>query len=355
MITITDLAKYACRADTPVKELLQRIEATSPRLFQIVLDEDGRLTGTVTDGDVRRGILHGVMLDDPAHACMQTNPKTGQVGDAAGNCAKLASIGSSRTFLPILDEHRVVQEILIADNDAGIAHALVMAGGPGTRLGERTKNTPKPLLPVGGRPILDHILTALESAGVERIVISVHYLGEQIEAFIGERDNRAGVELIREPERLGTAGALGLLGDKAPHEPLLVVNGDVITRTDFAALRDFHNRHGYDGTIGVARYDIDVPFGVVEYGEDGIFEGIREKPRISHFIAAGVYLLSPEYFSLVPEGRPMDMPELLNFGREIGLKTGLFPIHEYWTDVGHPEDLERADGDHKEGIARAGK
>lgn len=341
IISIKDFGPYACSGETPIREVLKRIDV-SPYLFQVVLDEHGRLQGTVTDGDIRRAILQGVSLEDSARACMQTEPHTGRFGDPQFNRVKLSNLGSTRTFLPVLDDGGTVREILVLATGEGIGSALIMAGGPGTRLGERTRNTPKTLLPVGDRPILEHIVGALEAAGVEDIIISVHYLADQIRDFVAARDNSARIQLLEEPERLGTAGALGLLGDLARNESLLVINGDVLTRIDFAALHDFHQRHGFDGTLAVARYDVEIPYGVIRYGKEGVFESIDEKPRVTNFIAAGVYYLSRKYIELVPPGASMDMPELLNRGREMGLMTGLFPIHEYWTDVGRPDELEAA-------------
>lgn len=336
---------YLCQRSTPVREVLVRFNRL-PHVFQIVVDEDLRLLGTITDGDIRRAMLRGIGLDDAAGACMHTRPKTGRFGDPLRNQAELATVRSSRAFLPVLDDAGRVVEVLVRDAAAaGIAQALIMAGGYGRRLGDRTRETPKPLLPVGGRPILDHVLDSLEQAGVRKVHVAVHYLADQVREFLDTRANRVSVSLIEEAEPLGTAGALGLL-EELVREPLLVVNGDVLTRVDLAALYDFHLRHGLDATIGVARYDVDVPFGVVRHSEDGLFAGIEEKPRISNFIAAGLYYLSPEFVALVPGDRPMDMPELLNLGREIGLKIGLFPIHEYWTDVGRPADLEAADAMH---------
>lgn len=328
-----------------VRDVLARIDA-SPELFQMVIDGSGRLLGTVTDGDVRRAMLHGVGLDETVERCMQRQPVAGRVGFTDENHGRLATIGSSRPFLPLLDEGGRVVEVLVRDGgDAGIGHALVMAGGFGQRLGERTKDMPKPLLPVGGRPILDHVLGALEDAGVARVYVSVHYLADQIRTFVAERSNRADIAFIEEEEPLGTAGALGQL-DGDVSAPILVVNGDVLTRVDLAALQDFHLRHRLDATVAVARHDLEVPFGVVRYDEHGLFESIEEKPRISNFIAAGVYYLGPEFTALVPQATAMDMPELLTLGRRIGLKIGLFPIHEYWSDVGQPDDLEAADRIH---------
>lgn len=355
MIVITDFDRHACDPETPIREVLARIDR-SRYLFQVVVDDTGRLRGTVTDGDIRRAMLHGVGLDAPARACMQTRPVVGRTGDDDANYGKLHHTGSSRAFLPVVDDEGILREIHVAKSgrEPRIHTALVMAGGPGTRLGDRTRNTPKPLLPVGGRPILDHVLEGLEASGVGTILVSVHYLAEKIESFLRERPSPARIDVVHEPSRLGTAGAIGRLGAQATRGPLLVINGDVLTQVDYAALHEFHVRHGHDATVGVARYEIDVPFGVVRYGDDGLFAGIEEKPRITNFIAAGVYYLSPQFVGLVPEERPIDMPELLNLGREIGLRIGLFPIHEYWTDLGRPDDLERAENRHRSTESPAG-
>jgi NDP-sugar pyrophosphorylase family protein len=216
-----------------------------------------------------------------------------------------------------------------------------MAGGEGRRLGERTRTIPKPLLPVGGRPILDHVLNQLEDAAVEEVHIAVHYLADQIKGYVSRRSNRARISFVEEDAPLGTAGAIGKL-DSLQESPVLVVNGDVITNVNFSKVHDFYLRNELDCAVCVSRFDVEVPFGVIRYGDDGLFRGIDEKPCITNFIAAGVYYLSPQITALVPRDRRMDMPELLNLGQQIGLRIGLFPIHEYWTDVGRPSDLEAA-------------
>lgn len=346
MNRLTRLDDYICPPDLSVRDALARLNTTE-HLFQLVVDPAGRLLGTLTDGDVRRALLRGVSLDAPVEESIHSDMLVGRVGDEKGNLTHLETDDRLVTFLPVLDEEGVVVEVLLRGaQSAGIDRALVMAGGFGKRLGERTRETPKPLLPVGDRPILDHVLTNLEDFGVRVSHVSVHYHGDQIRDYIARRQNQMIVEIVEEDEPLGTAGALGQISDN-DRSPILVINGDVITNVDLAALHEFHVRHALDATVGVARYDIDVPFGVVHHGPDGLLTGIEEKPRISNFIAAGVYYLSQEFTALVPEGRPMDMPELLNQGREIGLRIGLFPIHEYWTDVGRPADLAAAEDNYE--------
>ncbi len=342
MIALRELADYLSWPSLPIREVMARINGTR-HLFQLIVDDDGRVLGTVTDGDIRRALLQGTSLEDEVRECMQTEFVAKHQHDA-----QQSHEGAKRavTFVPIVDDDGRVVEVLVRSPEAaGIGQALVMAGGFGRRLGARTSSTPKPLLQVGDRPLLDHVLSALEEAGVGRVHVAVHYLADQIRGFVADRDNRAHVGIIEEETPLGTAGALGSL-DGEIAGPILIVNGDVLTRVDLAALHEFHQRHGLDGTIAVARHDLEVPFGVVRYDEDGLFESIEEKPRISNFIAAGVYYLGPEFTALVPRATPMDMPELLTLGRTIGLKIGLFPIHEYWTDVGQPDDLDAANRMH---------
>lgn len=346
MIRLTKFNEYLCTPDTPVHEVVARLNA-SAFLFQLIVDGGSRLLGTITDGDIRRGVLKGATLESPATACMQAKPTVGRLGADQDNIEKLHQIGRSTAFLPLLDEAGVVREILVIQAaPADKMTALVMAGGQGTRLGERTRTIPKPLLPVGDKPILAHILDRLEDAGVGDIYIAVHYLAEQVERFVAGRESHAHILLVREEQPLGTVGALAKL-NSSHLGPILVMNSDVLTRTNIKAMLAFHLRHGYDGTIAVARYEQHIPFGVVRHTEDGLFSGIEEKPQSSHFVAAGIYCLSPEFTALVPSGKPMDMPELLNLGRSIGLRIGLFPIHEYWQDVGRPEDLDAAIQEHK--------
>lgn len=343
MISITDFTSYICKPRDPVREILQRIDATTPHLFQVVVDENARLLGTITDGDIRRAMLRGVVLDDAASDCMQKAPTTGRLGDLAGNRETLSRLGSTRSFLPILDKQGVLREILVAGRKPVIGAALVMAGGFGSRLGERTKTTPKPLLLIGDRPILDRVLGGLEGAGVRKMYVSVHYLADQIERFVTDRENAGEVEIVAESEPMGTAGALGKLTDRKLDGPILVVNCDVLTNVDYNALFEFHHQHELDATIAVAQYETRIPFGVVRQTSDGLFAGIDEKPSQRHFVAAGVYCLSPAFLGLVPAARAVDMPEVLNAAREAGLRVGLFPIHEYWTDVGRPDDLDAAE------------
>ena len=207
---------------------------------------------------------------------------------------------------------------------------------------------PKPLLPVGKRPILDRLLCQLEDDGITDITVAVHYRADQVEAFLAARNNRAAIAIIREPEPLGTAGALALI-PQVSDAMTIIVNGDVVSRVSFAHLRNFHAEHNHDGTVAVSRYNVHIPFGVLRLDKDGLFSGIEEKPTDSYFVAAGIYILSPEFVALTARGRSVDMPELLEAGRHEGLRVGLFPLHEYWIDIGQHEDYQRAQDDFRLG------
>ena len=337
-LRLSDLTSVTCSPETPTHEVLRRLNE-SDYLFFIVIDCTGKPLGTITDGDVRRAMLDGAALNDPSSRCMFHQSCFGQLGNDTENIKILQKV----PFLPLVDSDGTLVEVLIPNgNTPRLKTALVMAGGRGIRLGERTRNTPKPLLSVGDQPILERIISNLEEAGVENIFVSVHYLANQIRSFLETRSSTASFQVIEESKMLGTAGAIGLL-PAGLSQPVLVINGDLVTQTNFLALNHFHWRHSYDASVAVAQHDTQVPFGVVQKDKDGLFLSIEEKPVIRNFVAAGIYFLSPEFCALVPKNVPFDMPDLLNRGRGIGLKVGLFPIHEPWIDVGRPDDLKRAD------------
>ena len=340
MIRVSAFDYLVCAPSTTIREALNRLNNDRSHVFQIVLDSERRVIGTVTDGDVRRAMLDGVTLEDRVDKCMNGAPIVGAIGDNVANRSKLREA----EFLPIVDAGGYIQQVLIQVRAPLATRALVMAGGFGTRLGKQTQNVPKPLLPVGERPILDRLLCQLEDGGINAITIAVHYRADQVEAFVAGRNNRATIDFIREPEPLGTAGALTLM-PQAIDETIIIVNGDVVSQVDFAHLRAFHAEHDHDGTIAVSRYNVHIPFGVLRLGDDGLFSGIDEKPTNSYFVAAGIYMLSPEIVALAPHGRPMDMPELLEAGRRENLRICLFPLHEYWRDVGQPDDLVMANAE----------
>ena len=338
MTRLEDLEKLTCRPEISVREAIGRIDASTPHLFQIITDAEGRVLGTLTDGDIRRKLACGLQLDAAVSECMYTPPTMGLDGETENNSRKLWR----RRFLPVCDREGYLRYILVEpQRRRNIARALVMAGGFGRRFGEHTKEQPKPLLEVANRPILDHVLAQLEDASIPEVHIAVHYLAEQIINFVDTRNNQANIQFISETEPLGTAGALGSLPVDIDG-PLLVINGDILTEVDLSALTEFHFHHGYDGTVGAALHEVAIPYGVLRYDDSGLFAGVDEKPTYQYLVAGGIYLLSPQIVGLVLPNRYVDMPEILESAKRVGLRLGIFPVHEYWRDIGRPDDLKSA-------------
>jgi NDP-sugar pyrophosphorylase family protein len=317
-------------------------------LFQIVATADGRVVGALTDGDVRRGLLRNVGLDEPVTRIMNARPTVAAEADYERFLARLPDLAG---FLPLVDAQGRLKAVLVRGAEGGgLDTALILAGGRGRRLGERTQSRPKPMIEVADRPILEHVLAAAERAGVARIFVAVHYLGDQIADYLGARKGTASVEILREQRPLGTAGALGLLPEIGD-SPLLVLNGDLITRVDLGAFGEFHRRNGFDATIGASEHTVQLPYGVIRYREDGTFLRIDEKPVLRNLVSGGIYALSAACRRLVAADEAVDMPDVLNRAESKGLAVGVFPIHEYWQDVGVPADLERAERHHRDGDA----
>jgi NDP-sugar pyrophosphorylase family protein len=329
-------------ANESIQNTMRRMNESSLEII-LVVNENGILLGTVTDGDIRRGILAGIDVEQPASMIMNPNPITVSIGTSGVEMIRIMRSRSIR-HLPVVDgANRPIglerMETLF-DNMAG-SNAVVMAGGMGTRLKPITEKIPKPLIPVAGRPILDHIMESLECEGIERVVLSLNYLGCQIRDHVGNGSRyRTRVDYLTEKKRLGTAGALSLLRPR-PRKPFLVMNGDLITGLSFSKLFQFQREHDYAMTVCVRRHNMQVPYGVVDI-EDGQVTGIREKPMYRFFVNAGIYVLAPACLGCLPENKYFDMTDLIHMMVERGERVGVFPIIEYWRDVGTHADLAAA-------------
>jgi dTDP-glucose pyrophosphorylase len=344
MKRLRDIEPFLVGEEVPLREALARLNNTS-LLCQIVVDRSGRLVGTLTDGDVRRAILRGVSLEARVKEAANSTPVIAHLDHLIEAGAQLSQVRGLHVFVPALDESGVPREIWATSraNEDGFT-ALVMAGGRGTRLGLLTQSTPKPLVQVGGKPILEHVLSRLEAAGATDIHVSINYLGDQIEAYCASRNSSATLHMVREDLPTGTAGALSLLPPSVDG-PVMVVNGDLVTDIDFRAFVSFFEAQRLAACVAVAHHEIMIPYGVVEADLNGTFQGIQEKPVIKSFVAAGIYMLDSLVYRLVQPNQKLDMPDLLQEARVAGLKVGIFPIHEYWKDVGRPADLAGADAD----------
>jgi dTDP-glucose pyrophosphorylase len=331
-----------------IRDAIKTIESGS-FLVALIVDVNKKLLGLVTDGDIRRAILKGKSLDLSVTEVMNASPKI--ISSNASYEAIVQQFQQSHyRHLPIVDENNILLGIKLLDD----LHqtllrnnwVVIMAGGLGSRLGELTANCPKPLLKVGDKPILETIIEKFIEQGFQHFFISVNYKADMIEDYF-EQGEKWGVEIkyIREKERLGTGGALSLLSE-TPNYPIIVMNGDVLTRVNFQMLLDFHNEQKAIATMCVREYDFQVPFGVVNINNNTILS-VDEKPIHSFFVNAGIYVLSPESLECIPKQKHFNLPDLFENLAKENQKTIAFPIREYWLDVGQVDDFKQANGDYQ--------
>lgn len=333
--------------DTSIHTLIERFN-TRTQQIGIVVDDQRRLLGTVTDGDLRRGMLRGVTIDAPVREIMNTAPRTYSVDLPRDDITSYMRHERVR-HLPIVDFAGRAVDLVILDKLLGPTPqpypVVIMAGGEGTRLRPLTEHTPKPMLDVGGKPILETIIRRCAAAGFSDFHISVNYRADVIKHHFGDgRSLGVDIQYLDEITPLGTAGPLGQLSHDIT-TPVLVLNGDILTKMDPARVVEFHRDAGAAATMGVREYEFQIPYGVVDIDGNEI-RGLREKPVSRQFINAGIYVLDQSALDLLPSNSASDMPALFTACRAAGLKTLAFPIREYWVDIGHIDDYRRANEDY---------
>lgn len=330
-----------------LRDAIECLDRSSQQIV-LVVDNDRRLLGTVTDGDIRRGLLRGIGMDDRLSAVVHRDPIVLPQGiDRTAALQLMRTNGLQQ--LPVVDDRRRVVGLHlwtmpeIAETRPNTM--VIMAGGRGTRLHPHTENCPKPMLPIGGKPMLEHILERAKGEGFRRFIFAVHYLAHVIEDHFGDgRPFDVQIEYLREDQPLGTGGALGLI-DRRPSEPFLVTNGDVLSEVRYSEILDFHVRHGATATMAVRPYEWQHPFGVVHTSGVDII-GFEEKPTMRSRINAGIYVLDPAALDAVSADEHCDMPTLFERLQASSHRTIVYPMHEPWLDVGRPADLERARAQH---------
>ena len=326
--------------DASLKDAIECLNLSGMQIAMITNEEE-KLVGTLTDGDIRRGLISGLNLSDPITGIVNWEPLVAPIswkGDMVLEVMRSNTIKQ----IPIIDDDGRVSGLHCLDDflarPVRSNLMIIMAGGRGERMLQHTDKTPKPLLPIGGKPMLEHIIMRAASEGFRNFVITTNYLGSMIEKYfaLGEKWN-VKIDYIRETHALGTAGALSLL-NPAPVEPVLVTNGDVLTDIKYGDLLDFHIANDSVATMAVKPHEVHNPFGVVKIDGDQIM-GFEEKPVWRNIINAGIYALNPDSLKYLTISEHCDMPDLFT---RIGLDNKLclaYPMHERWIDVGRPDDL----------------
>jgi dTDP-glucose pyrophosphorylase/predicted transcriptional regulator len=340
---MNNFRKVLLAPSASIREALEIIDSGAMKIA-LVVDESEKLLGTITDGDIRRAILDGRCLDHSIEGIYYRTPMTCGINDSKEKILQIAA--TQKLYqIPIVDD--VGRIIGIAEVDELLQPArrtnkvVIMAGGLGTRLSPLTDSTPKPMLHVGNKPILETIIENFAKCGYPEIILSVSYKSNLIEEYFG--DGKAlgvSIEYVHEAKRMGTAGALSLVQERLS-APFFVMNGDLLTNINFNHLHDFHVSHDAMATMAVREYDFQVPYGVVSV-RDGRILAIEEKPVQKFFVSAGIYMLSPQVLSHVPQDEFFDMPTLFEKLIRENLTAVSFPIREYWVDIGRISDYEKA-------------
>ncbi len=336
-----DFAPLVISPSASVRDALAQIDRGGRQLALVVTE--GTLTGVVSDGDIRRGLLRGVGLDDPVSAVLNEHPATVPPTADQGDVDRLKAERGVR-YIPVVDASGILLDIIGPDERVAVelsTPVVLMAGGRGQRLYPLTKDVPKPMVPVGGMPMIEVILRRLHAQGFRRVHVSVNYLGHVIEEFLGDGSSLGlQIDYLHETSPLGTAGALAQL-DGRIDEPFVVMNSDLLTDVDLRRMLAFHRRVAGGATVGVREYTFEIPFGVVRI-EGELVQSLAEKPQHRELVSAGIYVLDPLSLTLLERDRYCDMPTLLGQIIEAGRSVGAFTIHEDWIDIGRVEDLERA-------------
>ncbi|MBM9603016.1 nucleotidyltransferase family protein [Desulfopila inferna] len=340
--------KISIPSHSTIKEAIETIDKGVMQIALVV--DDDCLLGTITDGDIRRAFLNGSKLNDNIEGLYNTSPLTGRNDQSQEDLVQLALTRGIKQ-LPILDEDgRLIGIEYIDDYLRGPEKpncVVLMAGGLGTRLRPLTAETPKPMLTVGSRPILETILDSFSRYGFRNFYFSVNYRAEKIREYFKDGSQYgANISYLNEKDRLGTAGALSLLPQDIS-EPIIVMNGDLLTNVNFDQLLNYHLLAKADATMCVREYTLQIPYGVVET-EGARILGIEEKPTQNFFVNAGIYVLSPSALQLIPQESYFDMPQLFQSLVKSDRKACSFPITDYWMDIGQPNDFDQANSEYDE-------
>ncbi|WP_459846621.1 nucleotidyltransferase family protein [Campylobacter concisus] len=337
------------KQNATIKEALGIIDSGAMQIA-LVVDDNDKLLGTLTDGDIRRGILRGLDLDSSIETIVFKEPAIAKISSTKEEILKIA-LSKKLHQIPIVDDNGIVLDLKeieeLVEPKIKTNRVILMVGGLGTRLRPLTQDTPKPMLKVGNKPILQTIVEKFAEYGFVNITMCVNFNASIIRDYFGDgKEFGVNIDYVLEQKRMGTAGALSLLKER-PSEPFFVMNGDLLTNVNFEHIFNYHTLHKATATMCVREYDYEIPYGVVKMNDNKI-TAIAEKPVQKFFVSAGIYMLSPEILDLIPKNEFYDMPALFEKLIKLSKNVISFPIREYWLDIGRMEEYQRANEEYKE-------
>lgn len=338
--------KHIIYSDASVRDALTKLNPLKKNTILIVVDEQEKLIGSLTDGDLRRGFINGLNFESSLLEFLQPNPLF-----VYEDHVKVTDFNNMRLrnfmVIPIVDNDMRVLKILNLTEIQTVvpADVFIMAGGRGQRLMPLTKNTPKPMLEVGGKPILEHNIDRLIKFGINNIYLSVNYLADVIQDYFKDgSDKGVNIKYVHEDKPLGTLGSVKMV-EELQHDYVLVMNSDLLTDIDFNGFFNAFIRSGADMAVATTMYQVDVPYGVMEVGNGNFVNALKEKPRYTYYSNAGIYLIKKELLSLVPHNEFYNVTDLMQSLIDDGKKLVSFPILGYWLDIGRHDDFEKAQKD----------
>jgi len=342
------VSKHCINKNSSVKEALSKLNEIAPDSILFVVDEDVKLLGSLTDGDLRRGFINNLGFEDSLLNFIKKDPLSIHLNNYS--LEELKSY-QERLFklIPILDDENIIVDILNFRYQSTIipADAVLMAGGKGKRLMPLTKNTPKPLLKVGDKPIIEYNIDRFIEVGVKNINLSINYLGEQLINYFGSGENKgANIKYVKETQPLGTIGSILLIND-FKFDDVIVMNSDILTNIDFEDFFLTYKNSGADMAIAATSYHVDVPYAVLEVDGGNKVQSLKEKPRYTYYSNAGIYILKRELLNMIPRNEFYDITDLMDAILAEGKSMITYPINGYWLDIGKHEDFNKAQEDIK--------
>lgn len=340
--------KHTIYKDLSIRDALIKLDLIAPSSILFVVDENNLLLGSLTDGDLRRGFIRGLDFENNLLDFVQPNPV--YIYKNEYDLKRLEEFRRDHLkIIPIVDKAKQIIDILDFSQRKTLipADAVLMAGGEGKRLRPLTENTPKPLLLVGDKPIIEYNIDRLKEVGVRNINISINYLGEQLEAYFGDGSQRdIAIKYVRETKPLGTIGSI-LLVEDFNYDDIIIMNSDLLTNIDFGDFFRTYKDGGADMAVATTSYHVDVPYAVLEVNETNIVKSLKEKPRYTYYSNAGIYILKKNLLKMIPKDKFFDITDLMDRIIEMDLKLVTYPINGYWLDIGKHEDFKKAQEDIK--------